>query len=74
MSVVKKLEAMLKCSEVFKVPKMVILQGKTREEAVEIISAKLTYPVIIKREEGNELQYAHFFYICVNAKAMSVAL
>jgi hypothetical protein len=34
----------------------------------------LDYPVIIKREEGNVVTNAHFFYICVNANAVLEAV
>ena len=55
-------------SSVYQVPKMAIISPQDQQ------AINLNYPVIIKREEGNVVANAHFFYICVNANAVLEAL
>lgn len=47
--------------------------GATDRE-VDAILAKISLPVIVKREEGNRLQYSHYFFICTCAQALKTAL
>jgi glutathione synthase/RimK-type ligase-like ATP-grasp enzyme len=61
---------------IFGVPKTIehSNKGGVREDQIQAILSQVKFPVILKREEGNRLEYSHYFIVCTNEESLRQAL